>query len=617
MKRSAVCGAMVACLATLGGMTVGAQDALPGTTPAAEAPPRLVLPGVVSGQDEPEAELAARPRRVAPATPYAPGTRPSGGVSGSPRTAPAPAAPGRSTTPLSIDPPAPPRPSSPGGTAPFDDRQLTPSQEALRTKVRRVLAMYTAWPWNTRDHNPWEIMHAYVAYGVHTEIRRGGPQGPAVNAIAWACGNGSCHGQDMLFVERDRITARKGVGVQGHYGQFLAILAQSRVRPDYPLLAEGREFTVADLIETEQRGCRTGMELTFKLISLAHYLDLDETWQNDEGEIWSIPRLIGEEIKSPIRGAACGGTHRLMGLSYAVQKRRARGQPVDGEYLRAERYIEEFHRYTFGLQNPDGSFSTSWFVKRENRPDMDRKLQTTGHILEWLVFSLRPENLSDPRVVKAVDFIATILLENPRRSWEIGPLGHGLHALRIYDERQFGTPIEMHPIEAYRGRPETPPADAAPITGSGGPRAPAAPAAPAPPATTKSPTATVAPAPPKAAPLTVVPAAPKLPSATVPAQPQAAPAPAPTVKIAPPDRSPAPTAADTPAADAPAAERPASAAAVEWTGEKLRLGQPRRAAASASGSAVGTPEKPAPPAAAPAAPPADQPPLLLIVPDEK
>jgi hypothetical protein len=51
--------------------------------------------------------------------------------------------------------------------------------------------------------------------------------------------------------------------------------------------------------------------------------------------------------------------------------------------------------------------------------------------------------LTEPQVIKGVDFIATLLNEGysrkgPPAKWEIGPLGHALHALAIYDERMFG-----------------------------------------------------------------------------------------------------------------------------------------------------------------------------------
>ena len=43
--------------------------------------------------------------------------------------------------------------------------------------------------------------------------------------------------------------------------------------------------------------------------------------------------------------------------------------------------------------------------------------------------------LDDPRVVKAVSYLAGILDGDRGRNWSIGPLGHGLHALAIYEER--------------------------------------------------------------------------------------------------------------------------------------------------------------------------------------
>ena len=239
----------------------------------------------------------------------------------------------------------------------------------------------------------------------------------------------------MLYLDRGNLVARKGPGLQGHFGQFLAILAQSRLPINYPMLVHGKSFTISDLVECEKSDCQPGEELTFKLIGLMHYLDSDATWTSRYGEDWSIPRLINEELKQPIRGAACGGTHRLMGFSYAVNKRIQRGKPLTGEFVRAQKFINDYHRYTFSLQNPDGSFSTQWFTRREADPDVGRRLKTTGHIAEWLAFSLSDKELRDPRVTKAIDYLATILLADQNRSWEIGPVGHGLHALALYNTR--------------------------------------------------------------------------------------------------------------------------------------------------------------------------------------
>jgi hypothetical protein len=317
------------------------------------------------------------------------------------------------------------------------EAELTPELAALRDKVHQVLALYYPRHQNARRNTPWEVMHAIIAYGVDTQLFKGTPDGEKVNAVGWMCYNNACGGEQLLLVNRGKIDARRGPGVQGHAGQFLAILAQSHVKADYPLHVSGKDFTLTDLIEREKETCVSGEELTFKLIALMHYLDSDETWTTRDGQEWSIQRLVREELKQPIRGAACGGTHRLMGFSYAVNKRIQRGKPLVGEFRRAQTFVQDYHRYTFSLQNRDGSFSTEWFARRGDNPDIDRRLKTSGHILEWIAFSLSAQELRDPRMIKAVDHVATILLKNNKHNWEIGPLGHGLHALSIYNSRVF------------------------------------------------------------------------------------------------------------------------------------------------------------------------------------
>ncbi|HEX3725243.1 MAG TPA: ADP-ribosylation factor-directed GTPase activating protein isoform b, partial [Pirellulales bacterium] len=290
------------------------------------------------------------------------------------------------------------------------------------------------------------------AYGVDTQLFKGGPSGEKVNAVGWMCYNYPLSGEQMLFVNRGKLEARRGPGLQGHYGQFLAILAQSHVKSDYPMLVNNKSFTLNDLIEHEKANCFAGEELTFKLIALMHYLDSDETWNSRDGQQWSIQRLVREELKQPIRGAACGGTHRLMGFSYAVNKRIQRGKPIEGQFQRAQTFLRDYHAYTFSLQNPDGSFSTEWFVRRGDTPDIDRRLKTSGHILEWIAFSLSEPELRDPRTIKAVDYVATLLLKNEGHTWEIGPLGHGLHALAIYNSRMFTSSDAAWPQDIVASR---------------------------------------------------------------------------------------------------------------------------------------------------------------------
>jgi hypothetical protein len=326
-----------------------------------------------------------------------------------------------------------------------EPRQLSDREQERRDQVRKVLRQYFPRQLNTQEHNCWEVMHSVIGYGTETLLRRGGPRGEAVNGIGYLCWNGPCMRDQLLYLDGGQVAGRKGPRVQGHHGQFLAILAQSYVPADYPLRVEGKSFTVADLIEFEKRGCRPRTELTFKLIALSHYLGTDAQWQSDDGEAWSIQRLIQEELAQPIRGVACGGTHRMMGFSYALRKREKVGGEIIGQFARARQFVDEYHNYTFALQNRDGSFSTAWFERREDRPDLIRRLQTSGHILEWIAFSVPKESLSDERLVRAVDYVSGILANYPNHPWEIGHLGHALHALAIYDRRAFGSTISAPP----------------------------------------------------------------------------------------------------------------------------------------------------------------------------
>jgi hypothetical protein len=336
----------------------------------------------------------------------------------------------------------------------------TPRFERLRARIAQTLATYQRRPLNTAHHTPWEVMHGFIAFGIPTRVRVGGPAGDPVNAIGWINTGGRCHGQVMLAASGDRLTALRGIGVQGHSAQYLAILAQCRVALNSPITVQSKSFTVADLVKEEQLSCKSGTELTFALIGLAHYLPSDTTWESRDGKAWSLEKLVAEEIEQPIRGAPCGGTHRLFGLSYACQRRLRATGGIDGVYLRAERFVRDYQQFALTkLQNRDGSFSTEWFKYPADRDDdIDRKIQTTGHVLEWLVASLDQEELFQPRVTAAVEFLSAALAREPSREWKIGPMGHALHALTIYQERAWGTVLPGG-IAAFHGGMKPPPVE--------------------------------------------------------------------------------------------------------------------------------------------------------------
>ena len=91
-----------------------------------------------------------------------------------------------------------------------------------------------------------------------------------------------------------------------------------------------------------------------------------------------------------------------------------RGEPLDGEYARAAEFVKKYQQYAFRLQNRDGSLSTEWFRGRGDEDDIDRRIKTTGHILEWLCYSLSDEELREPRTIRAVTYLANLMYSQLR-----------------------------------------------------------------------------------------------------------------------------------------------------------------------------------------------------------
>lgn len=312
--------------------------------------------------------------------------------------------------------------------------ELSRSVLQMQAPMSQCLKYYFGRPESANIRSNWGMLHSIMVWGADTPIIAGDSQ---YNAIAWIAGNNRCAGKTLLIQENGRMVATTGIGLQGHQAQFLAVLALCNVPSDYPLYAGNTQYTIEDLVKEEMLACRSGEELTFSLIGLSHYLDTDTRWTNADGETWDLPRLLKEEMSQPIVGSACGGTHRLMGFAHALRKRRMEGREISGQWKRAEIYTDDFVQYVFKLQNRDGSMSTDWFEGREDNGSMDRKVQTTGHMVEWLLSVLPDSQLQDPRLVSAVSYITNAMNQNRTHEWKIGPKGHALRSLAMYYERVF------------------------------------------------------------------------------------------------------------------------------------------------------------------------------------
>jgi hypothetical protein len=324
---------------------------------------------------------------------------------------------------------------------------VTPTATRLRVPIERTLNYYWSRPENSRERTHWGMFHAMMVYDKDTQIIDGKRR---YNAVAWMAGNNPCR-NDLLFEEdKQGINVKSGIGLQGHQAQMLAVFGLIDVPAAYPLYVNRKKFTVEDVIKREMDACKSGNELSFTLIGLAHYIDSDSRWVASDGQDWDFEKLIKEELAQPIVGAACGGTHRLMGFAHALRRRRAEGKPMTGQWLRAETYINDFITYTWQLQNRDGSMSTAWFEGAEDNGKIDRKIQTTGHMVEFLLTTVSDDQLQSPQMIRAVNFLTTTLYEERGHEWSIGPKGHALRALAMYYQRVFGRQDPWRPLSVAR-----------------------------------------------------------------------------------------------------------------------------------------------------------------------
>lgn len=324
---------------------------------------------------------------------------------------------------------------------------ITAATARLRVPIERTLNYYWSKPENADERTHWGMFHVAMVYDKDTPIIA---RKTRYNAVAWMAGNNACRSQ-LLFEEDERgINVKSGIGLQGHQAQLLAVFGLIDVPAAYPIYVGRKKYSVNDVIKREMADCKSGNELTFTLIGLSHYIDTDSRWTAHDGQDWDFERLIEEELAQPIVGAACGGTHRLMGFAHALRRRRAEGKPITGQWERADLYVKDFINYTWQLQNRDGSMSTAWFEKAEDNGKVDRKIQTTGHMVEFLLSAVPDDQLQSPQMLRSISFLANTLNEDRNHDWQVGPKGHALRALAMYYRRTFGRPDPWRPVSVAR-----------------------------------------------------------------------------------------------------------------------------------------------------------------------
>jgi hypothetical protein len=295
-------------------------------------------------------------------------------------------------------------------------------------------------------HGFWTVFHAILGLG--PDVKLVDPETKkSVNALEHVCSGGEVRGLQFLPTPfgLDVRTGPQFVG-QGHQDQFVAEMAQWGMPADRRFVVSGREFTFADFVRHTQARARVtaNQELSWAILVIGQYRGTELSWTNAEGERLSFEDVVRYELGQPVEGAACGGTHRLFGLTWVYHLHLRKGGRKEGVWRDVADKLDAYKKKARQYQNPGGAFSTRYLAGPGNSRDVQVRIGTTGHVLEWLALALSDAELREPWVQEAANALSLLILDSQNLSVEGGALYHAAHGLHLYRARLFG-PLEGHP----------------------------------------------------------------------------------------------------------------------------------------------------------------------------
>jgi hypothetical protein len=331
---------------------------------------------------------------------------------------------------------------------------VTGSVDPLKVRLEAAIDMVRGRGLD-QSHGFWTVFHGILGLGPDLKMTDS-KTGRQVKALDYIRLGGEMPGLrfdvEPQGVDVFTATDRDRFFAQGHQDQFVAEMAQWGVPLDLAFKVNGKDFTFRDFVRFSKARASTtrNQELAWAIHVISEYDGTELTWTNQFGEKVTFADLMRYELDSPLdaeqclkRGLpplACGGTHRFFGLTWALHiHQQKQSGPLTGVWKDAADRIDALKKQAKSQQNPDGSFSTLWFMGRGDNPDPSQRLNTSGHIFEWLALALSDEELREPWVQQAASYLSKLFLELRSEAVEGGSLYHAVHGLLIYYARVYGT----------------------------------------------------------------------------------------------------------------------------------------------------------------------------------
>ena len=294
-------------------------------------------------------------------------------------------------------------------------------------------------------HGFWTVFHGILGMGPNQTTLLDPVTNQRRKAIDYVCEGAPIRG--MVFVPMGDsgvdVQTQPGLGVgQGHQDQFAAEMTQWGLPLDKEFIVAGQPHKFADFVRYSKArtSVSSNQELSWAILIVGQNYGTDIGWTNMAGEKLSFEDVVRYELKQPIETAACGGTHRLFGLTWVYHLHMQKGGKKTGVWQEVADKIDHYKNQARKLQNADGAFSTDYVSQPGDIHNVQLRISTTGHVLEWLSLALSDQELAQPWMQEAAYALVQMILESRSDPIEGGALYHAVHGLHIYRARMFGTP---------------------------------------------------------------------------------------------------------------------------------------------------------------------------------
>ncbi len=318
--------------------------------------------------------------------------------------------------------------------------QIAPNSDPLIDQLTKAIEVTSQRHLTANVHSPWQIFHGILALHQNFKLKLGDQK---VGAIDWvATADPVFDGRKLILVTPHGAKFHpftRPWAFEGHPAQFLALLSESELPVTFELVSGDKKVTILDMLNNTMMEVNDQEEITWVLWALNRYLKPDAAWTNQRGEAWSIERLVKTQTAAPVHGTACGGNHGLFVLSRARDKYLATGRTLRGDWLEADQKVKQYIEVARSLQNSDGSFSANFYQGPKFSNDLNTRLNTTGHTLEFLSIGVAESRLQEPWIRNAAAVLSKDLIDNRKTPADCGPLYHSLNSLILYRARLLKT----------------------------------------------------------------------------------------------------------------------------------------------------------------------------------